>query len=156
MGWTSGELHEDWAAAVAPDGRGSIGARGEQMLLPGGDLLPNSEVVGWRAQCECGWAGPLWRRVTDRVDHNPDEHRVFDLDGGDPPMQIDERIHQEWRSHAAPDEALAALTTAATNVSAAKQRLDEAAASARAAGASWEAIGREVGISRQSAHERWG
>lgn len=148
--------HEGWVAAVSPDGRGSIGARGAHMLLPGGDLLPNAEVVGWRAQCECGWVGPRWRRVTDPADHDLAAHRVFDREGGDPPVEVDDLAHQEWKAHVAPDETLAVLASAAAEARAARRRLDQAASCARAAGASWEAIGRAVGISRQSAHERWG
>lgn len=125
------------------------------MILAGGDLLPNTDVVGWRAQCECGWVGPRWYRVTDSIDHNPAEHRIFDLEGGDPPLEVEDLIHDEWRAHAAPDEALADLAAAASEANAARQRLDQAAATARRAGASWEAIGRACGISRQSAHERW-
>lgn len=34
--------------------------------------------------------------------------------------------------------------------------LDEAVAAARAAGATWEHIGEAAGMTRQSAHERWG
>lgn len=149
-------MHEGWVAAIAPDGRGSVGARGAHMLLAGGELLQNADVVGWRAQCECGWVGPRWHRVTDAVDHNPAEHCLFDAEGGDPPLEFDALIYDEWKAHVAPSEALMALTSAAAEASAAKRRLDQAATDARAAGLPWEAIGRAAGISRQSAHERWG
>lgn len=52
-------------------------------------------------------------------------------------------------------EALLGLEAAAREYNRAGQRLAKTVAAAKAAGASWADIGRAVGISRQSAHERW-
>ena len=45
---------------------------------------------------------------------------------------------------------------AANAVLRSEARLGEAVAAAREAGATWAQIGEAVGMSRQSAHERWG
>ncbi|MGW4125786.1 hypothetical protein [Nocardia sp. NPDC004711] len=45
--------------------------------------------------------------------------------------------------------------TAAAEVTDAQARLTEAVQQARRQAASWEAIGRAAGMTRQSAHERW-
>ena len=52
-------------------------------------------------------------------------------------------------------EALLGVEAAAREYNQAGHRLDKTVAAAKAAGASWADIGRAVGISRQSAHERW-
>ncbi|WP_404316273.1 AsnC family protein [Prescottella equi] len=148
--------HEGWVAAVAPDGRGSVGSMQGHVVLPGGERIADNLVVGWRAQCECGWAGPLWTRVTDAEAADEREHRVFDTEGGDPPVEVEDLIHPEWKAHVAPVEALAAVAAAATEARKARLRLDTVVAEARAVGASWADIGRAAEISRQSAHERWG
>jgi hypothetical protein len=62
---------------------------------------------------------------------------------------------RDYRRHLAPDEALAAVAELTGQVNVGERQLDAAVATARAAGASWEAIGRAAGITRQSAHERW-
>lgn len=78
MGWISNDNeHEGWAAAAAPDGRLSSSSTGEGMLvkgitgqykpdrmLPDYEVVPDSEIIGWRGACECGWEGQLWERVT--------------------------------------------------------------------------------------------
>ena len=50
---------------------------------------------------------------------------------------------------------MAGYLGAAREYTQAGHRLDKTVAAAKAAGASWADIGRAVGISRQSAHERW-
>lgn len=54
------------------------------------------------------------------------------------------------------DSALKATVDAATILRRTELGLDEAVVTAREAGATWAQIGDAVGISRQSAHERWG
>jgi hypothetical protein len=51
--------------------------------------------------------------------------------------------------------ALSTVATAAARASDAGEQLDAAVAAARGAGATWEQIGRAVGITRQTAHARW-
>jgi hypothetical protein len=55
-----------------------------------------------------------------------------------------------------PDPALSAITKASTSLRQAESELDAAVTNARAAGLSWAQIGAALGVSRQSAHERWG
>ena len=55
-----------------------------------------------------------------------------------------------------PKRALRRLATALRHVQAADVALDQAVADARSAGASWAAIGEVLGMSKQSAHERFG
>lgn len=54
------------------------------------------------------------------------------------------------------DAAVQAVGGACQNVKAALAVLDDAVVAARAAGATWSQIGMATGMSRQSAHERWG
>ncbi|WP_072713667.1 hypothetical protein [Rhodococcus rhodnii] len=157
MGWmTERGDHAGWAAAVTPDGRGSVGSTQGHMLLPDGEQIADNLVVGWRAQCECGWVGPLWTRATDSRATDVREHQVFDTEGGDPTVEVEDLIHAEWKVHVAPLESLSAVATAAADARQSRSRLDGVVAEARALGASWADIGRAAGISRQSAHERWG
>lgn len=55
-----------------------------------------------------------------------------------------------------PDQNLAALARAAASVKRAESSLDASIITAREAGLSWAQIGVTLGMSRQSAHERWG
>lgn len=54
------------------------------------------------------------------------------------------------------EKALSKLSAASTELRQAEHALDTAVAGAREAGLSWAQIGAALGISRQSAHERWG
>jgi hypothetical protein len=70
--------------------------------------------------------------------------------------EVENTIHDEWKTHLAPlDAAVAGVKAAAHEYAQAGNRLDKTVTAAKAAGASWADIGRAVGISRQSAHERW-
>jgi hypothetical protein len=52
-------------------------------------------------------------------------------------------------------QAVLDVGTASAEHQAARDALDRAVTKARAAGASWTEVGRAVGITRQSARERW-
>lgn len=54
------------------------------------------------------------------------------------------------------ESALGALSAASLTLRNAESRLDAAVVNARESGLSWAQIGATLGISRQSAHERWG
>lgn len=172
MGWISSDNeHEGWAACVAPDGRPSASSTAGGMLfkgitghyppdkmLPNYEVIPDKEIVGWRGQCECGWQGELWERVTSAEDAADFSRRRDYLAPEEPAFasgEVEEAIHDEWRAHIAPSEAVLGVEAAAREYSRAGHRLDKTVAAAKAAGASWADIGRAVGISRQSAHERW-
>ncbi|MER7244652.1 hypothetical protein [Kribbella sp. NPDC000426] len=119
------------------------------------------------------WVGQFWERVANKDDENLSQHRIYaDLD--DPHgvgIFVDDRdvvgrlVREEWRSlhvNGDPnrpvtfDPNTAGVSRAAAAVDAARALLDEEVAAARAAGSSWADIGLAAGISRQSAHERWG
>ncbi|MDN5920815.1 MAG: hypothetical protein L0I76_37890 [Pseudonocardia sp.] len=107
-------------------------------------------MTGWRAACECGWRGeqfyPRAEWPTD-LGVAPAAVDGFDEGGG---------CFAEWEAHlagAVPELAVHDLTRA---IARAQERLPEAVGRARAAGASWTRIGAAAGMTRQSAHERWG
>ncbi|TAP39064.1 hypothetical protein [Arthrobacter sp. S39] len=171
MGWISTDNeHEGWAAPVAPDGRLSASSTAGGMLfrgvtghyppdemLPDYEVIPDSQIIGWRGQCECGWQGEMWERVTSRAAANFSHRRdYFALDEfATASSKVEDAIHDEWKTHIAPSEAVLGVEAAAREYTQAGHRLDKTVAAAKAAGASWADIGRAVGISRQSAHERW-
>ena len=66
-----------------------------------------------------------------------------------------ERAHIEEQLRSQAVSAVDAVAECAAALGTASDRLDEAVAHARAAGASWQMIARAVGISRQAATARW-
>jgi hypothetical protein len=171
MGWVSADnAHEGWAACVAPDGRLSASSSGEGMLFAGvtghykrdetrqdHEVVPDSEIIGWRGQCQCGWQGEIWERVMSPAAADFGRRRDFvPLDGfADASRKVEDAISEEWKAHIAPSDSIVGVEVAAREYNQAGHRLDKTVAAAKAAGASWADIGRAVGISRQSAHERW-
>ncbi|MGP4033633.1 hypothetical protein [Pseudarthrobacter sp. 1C304] len=171
MGWVSNDNeHEGWAAPVAPDGRTAASSTSEGMLvegltgrykadttLPDYEIVPDKEISGWRGACTCGWRGELWERVSSptAADFSRRREYLAPTEFADASTQVEDAIHDEWKTHLAPLEAVAGVKAAAREYTQAGQRLDKTVAAAKAAGASWSDIGRAVGISRQSAHERW-
>lgn len=142
MGWTldTGDAaayrHEGWAAAVRDEGLDTL------------DEPANTAdtVIGWLAACECGWMSP---HLVSRADY-PSLNGRLDEDS------IGEQIViADWEAHVRPVLVLAAVTTAEAARSTASLTLDHAVHDARRYGISWQSIGDAVGISRQSAHERW-
>lgn len=123
----------------------------------------HAEIVGWRAACaDPGdyrdrehWRGPVWTRVATLDDQDLDAHRIY----CDDPYGLDEAsedlICVDWHVHIGASVELHQVALAADEVADAQRKLTEAVRVARDAGASWTDIGRAVGISRQSAHERW-
>lgn len=160
MGWTwdtgygPAYEHEGYAAAVLDD----------DTVTGTHDDLTNSRFVGWRAACVCGWRGErFWSRAevvatdslyAEQVALYPSAasvapESVEGPEGGDGALG-------QWRAHLA--EALPGLAVhdAAARLVEAREELDTAVGRARAAGASWTVIGDAAGLTRQSAHERWG
>lgn len=171
MGWISNDNeHESWAAAVARDGRLSASSTNEGMLvkgitgnykpdkmMPNHGVVPDREIIGWRGASECGWQGELWERVTSpaAADFNRRRKYLSPDEFAHASNDVENAIHDEWKSHLAPLDAVVGVKAAAREYSQAGHRLDKTVAAAKAAGASWTDIGRAVGISRQSAHGRW-
>ena len=182
MGWTPTDealqgKHEGWAAYVAPDGRlsGGSSAAGFYARGPGAeaasaaawrdgrpptgaeidDLIPLADLVGWQAACGCSWTGPSWRR----------DQTIAGRYGGDDPddahlpdgRTVDDAALEAWQDHIAPLATLGRVRAAADLLAAARRDLDLAVMAARMHDppASWAAIGRATGMSRQAANERW-
>ena len=118
-------------------------------------------VAGWRAGCECSWTGgQLFPRG---------EYELAPAGGNVPidgifPDEVDELCTAEWDRHLHQVLPLLAVHDAAGKLAeitpayeAARVALADAvrAARDRQPPASWQAIADVVGITRQSAHERW-
>ncbi|MBH5144291.1 MULTISPECIES: AsnC family protein [Rhodococcus erythropolis group] len=146
--------HEGYAATIVVGGRKVI-SYGELMELEDGTHVADSDTIGWRTQCTCGWKAPLmFERVTDPA-ASLERWQVFDTEGGWPPQEVSEVCRAEWLEHIRPEINLAAVRQAAEDHRLSGERLDHAVAGARAGGASWTDIGRAAGVARQTAHERW-
>lgn len=181
MGWLSDAGgHEGYVTVLGPDGR-SADAYNSQLLFrrPDADArvkeawarnehptdeaiyeaVPWSHFTGWRIECECGWRGTSWSRDETRpIDSDQPDHlypgEVELIDGGRP---LEDVGHEEWELHVRPLERLEVVKVAADAAAAAREALDAAVLTAREGStpASWEQIGQAVGITRQSAHDRW-
>ncbi|WP_405180965.1 hypothetical protein OG225_07175 [Nocardia sp. NBC_01377] len=120
------------------------------------------EVVAFRAICSdlshhskrC-WSGPTWTRVATAEEADPARRRVYAPDPYGLDEAAEDQIMVDWLNHIAPTRGTYEIELAAREVADAQIRLTDAVREARAAGASWEAIGTAAGMSRQSAHERW-
>jgi hypothetical protein len=185
MGWqTDDGKHEGWDAAEFPDGRFAVGSENGGAMVrsigPGLDadagrgVLDGRTAIGWRGLCTCGWRGHLWRKVTGDISNGPPQevldkmaargmreltaHEAYDPDPsvyGDAPAGLEDEIWREWHGHL-PPQSLADVREAALAVAGAQLQLDEAVRRARGDSCSWADIGDAAGITRQSAHERWG
>jgi hypothetical protein len=168
MGWTTDNgTHEGYAAAVLRDGRWAASYSGGGVIPHGArdEIVPDDQVVGWRVRCDCytggsgmtgNWEGSEWVRVASPAETDLAAHRAYSEDAF-APDEVEDALQAEWwELHAGPQEKLAAVSEAAAAAHKARRQLDEAVSAARDAGASWTDVGRAAGISRQSAHERWG
>src|SRR5688572_23610544 len=122
MGWVSTDNHhEGWAACVAPDGRLSSSSSGEGMLvqgvtggykrdkmMPDYEIIPDEKMIGWRGACTCGWQGEMWKRVTSAAEADFSRHRDYvSFDGfADASRKVEDAIHEEWKAHIAPTDAI--------------------------------------------------
>lgn len=138
-------------------------------------VRPAAEVVGWRLVCDCiddpeldgrpshQWIGPLIVRVPSKALEDvaagriyaPDDH-VPDVNENDDEDRLAPLELQWRREHVDNLEELTRLRRIRSHLRAADVELEEAVMAARAAGFSWEAIGANLGMTRQSAHGRWG
>ena len=132
--------HEGYPAAVLDDGTDTAVHHGGM----------GNRVTGWRAACDCGWRGAgFWPRAEFPGSSSiaPDEVDGFESGGG---------VFAEWSAHLHATLPGLAVHDAAERLTHARDELDQAVVTARRAGASWAVIGTAAGLSRQSAHERWG
>lgn len=171
MNWDMQDgVHEGWPAAVAPDGRitndvrtGSVSVEGvsgsftRHPVNTGRELVPDDKVIGWRSFCACGWTGPFWKRVLTASQEMREKHLAFVpfLGVAVPSVAVEKDMHLEWLTHAKPAAAISELKAALREYKVAEKRIARGVHSARSAGVSWATIGATLGISKQSAHERW-
>jgi hypothetical protein len=184
MGWTyesevvgHDEWHEGYLAPEFDNGDRGIGAWDDELSaveqLDDGSYRsrPAGEVIGWRVVCDCYlhanqrrpnlWISQqLWTRVPSPLQHDPASFRIYVADDDVPDVMytndIEDVARDLWRREHIDDLAAAgAVAGAAASVRAAEQQLDVAVLKARDAGLSWAKIGAKVGITAQSAHQRW-
>lgn len=183
MGWfTEGSEHEGYVVCVFADGMYGSGGRWMEinLMTPDGRPVghegdptreawrPPSQVVGWRVACSCVpfrehvILDPLWTRVWDPSDEDVAAGRIY----AGPPASADaadisDREDLEpafldvWHRHIAPELSLHTIGALSRSLKDLEAQLDDAVASARAAGVSWDKIGGAFGISRQGAQKRW-
>lgn len=149
--------------ADGAEGCGSYGVAGVLVDFDRDEWRPDGEVVGWRAGCACGWRGPDWERAPGPPRSatwgsvNARERKIHGVDALLDLLddQAERAVLEDWREHIRPWIALEEATELAERQAAVSRELDTAVATARAGGATWADIGRAVGITRQSARERW-
>lgn len=166
MGWIRehaglGGEHEGWAGYVVADGRRASSYHGGCVYPTSADgsfdeLVPWPEVVAWQTTCARGWIGRRWERATT----TPGQHGGRYPDDAVLPdgTTVEDASLADWKAHVEPLGGLGAVRVATAAAAAARRRLDDAVSAARSGPtpASWTEIGRAAGMSRQSAHERWG
>lgn len=168
--------HEGHVAYLTRDGRQAGATTGAGVLIPLPDAdervkaahatpravtnddmyetVPWGDVVAWQTKCSCGWTGQRW----DRASTIPGEYGGRHPEDAHLPdgTTVDDAANADWMTHVEPMTRISAVQEAASEAAAARRRLDDAVAVARAGGASWTEIGQATGMTRQSAHERWG
>ncbi len=183
MSWIddSGQ-HEMYIQCVFPDGMtgGTHSNRGTEVdttaagrRLPIDDerrgWRPDSEVSGWQVCCKCygdtsrspsTTVLATWQRVHPPEAEDPARGRFLADD--DDAAWLSEREDAAdlalalWQTHLAPVNARQALAEAAEAARHADRQLEQAVLAGRAAGLYWGDIGRAVGMTRDSARQRWG
>ena len=88
------------------------------------------------------WHGPVVTLVVDDADGEPSESQADDLLAG-------------WSDHVRASDALLHVTAADRAVRAAGAELHSTGRQARTAGRTWDEIGRALGVTRQTAWERF-
>lgn len=127
--------------------------------LPPHDYAPLDETTGthwttswssnrpahtgrYRSACDCGWTGPIF-------------HIDVDDPMGDPDEITRDRLMEDWAIHANEQIALVAVEVAAGGERRAVDSVFAAVRRARQAGRSWAQIAQALGVTKQSAHERF-
>lgn len=172
MQWDIGnEGHVGRLCAIIPDGRLSHELGGLGVLVQGvsgvyprdavrrdHEVVGDDDVVGWRSACSCGWIGSRWFRVRSKSEADLAGRKAFVpfLGFATPPLSAEVVMNEEWLLHARQTVATEALQVAQRRLAAAEVALSNAVALGRSAGLSWASIASALGITRQSAHGRWG
>jgi hypothetical protein len=135
-------------------------------VLPTGELAPSASAftktfVGYQATCSCGWTDrrrfPATPEGAKEAEYRWWSRHTPGLLAAAPPswLVIKSNLLCEQIVHLAADRPLAALTLLSQVESWQRTLLDQAVAAARENGASWAEVGEAMGISKQSAHERF-
>jgi hypothetical protein len=176
MGWVDeNNDHEMYVAPMFPDGA-SGSTHGRQGVNVGGvtpedeDWRDPADIAGWEVRCTCYQGRSArshtrtvlarWTRVSSPEDQDRAAGRFYAEDDvaeflGDR-EDVEKLALALWDAHRKPGEALRMIEAAAEAHARTRRELDAAVAAGRTTGASWADVGRAVGISRQSARERWG
>lgn len=186
MGWTTDDgMHEGYAALEFGDGVRGIGVMSHgvpdnevivEMTYRDGVVDPQvrtrsaAEVVAWRVVCNCTTGtsrhietvldGPL-TRVPSAALEDLAQRKIFAIDDDVPDVAHRDDVGHLmytiwWTQHAVSHDQLSQLTRAAATETTARKATNQLARQARADGRTWEQIGGAVGITRQSAQQRWG
>jgi hypothetical protein len=183
MGWlgpvVGNTQHEGYVLPLFADGQEGSGVSsgrgyhvGEYDGTDDGDWRSAEQVTGWHAACECGWRGVDWTRVYSPAAagapawSGPEDgcvadraNRLIYMGHTAPWADLDDdaenAVIDELRAHIRPWKALEEVGDLAEQHARIGREIDAAVASARSGGATWADVGRAVGITRQSARERW-
>lgn len=176
MGWIDEHNeHELYVTPVFRDGASGT-TFGRDGVNVGGptpeteDWRQPADIVGWEVRCNhyedeaarthATTVLARWTRVSAPEDQDRAAGRFYAED--DEAEFLGDREDVErlalslWDVHRKPLDALRLIESAAEAAAAARAQLDAAVTAGRAAGLSWADVGRAVGITRQSARERWG
>ncbi|MBG0818525.1 hypothetical protein [Planomonospora sp. ID82291] len=135
-------------------------------VLPSGEPAPSASAftktfIGYQAVCSCGWSDrrrfPATPQGAGETEYRWWSRHAAPLVAAAPPGELVTKSNLlcERIVTLAAERPLAALTLLSQVESWQRILLDHAVAGARESGASWAQIGEAMGISKQSAHERF-
>lgn len=166
MAWVREEIggHEGRAVAVLGNG-----AEGEEPWFRYDGAEGRPQAVALRAACACGWrSGEMFPAhfadwdAAEGAEEGTGPYAAWDahvarLLGDQVPEDVALAIAALRRSLAELTERrpLAAAAAAGQVEKMGAAALQRAVTAARGAEASWDAVGRALGVSRQAAHQRW-
>jgi hypothetical protein len=142
-----------------PDHAGAVGLR-----LPDGSLstaaVESADATAYRATCSCGWAGASDHPPTDTGRMTATSEWVAHMKpfwAAAPPGWLLNRsdVLRDGLAELANTWPLQALGVLAEVERWHRSLIEQAVAAARGAGSSWADIGAALGITKQSAHERF-
>lgn len=134
-GWVPVELVASWSYGYVDDETGTF--------WTGTSASDRPAVTGrCRAACECGWRGPIVTGVATNA-------------YGDPTVSEQDRVMAPWSTHADEMVGLARVASAADAERGATETLFGAVRTARHGGHTWAAIATMLGVTRQSAWQRF-
>lgn len=186
MSWTTDDgEHEGYAVPEFGDGVRGIGVMThgvpdtevivemtyrDGVVDPQVRTRPAAKVIAWRVVCNCTTGtgghietvvdGPL-TRVPSATLEDLAQRKIFATDDDVPDVAYRDDVGHLiytiwWTQHAVIHARLSQLTRAAATETTARKTTNDLARQARADGRTWEQIGGAVGITRQSAQQRWG